>query len=224
MQQTITLMDIDVPKCIPFENVIEALNYMAYGSTERVMFKMLYYTGARISELDNMKISMLFGNKLHWELGKNQHGIRSEELPEDFIKELIFYRKGHRVYGDKIFGISNETFGRYFNKFIRSKLPSPWQAKKLVFRHGKAGIGYVLQIKGLRKNKATLGFWKEYTKWKNSDVALEFACKKMQHSSKRITAVHYIENFEALRLERFGTYTTEEILKKACQKPLTEYY
>lgn len=218
------LMDIDAPKCVPFENVVEALNAMAYGSTERVMFKMLYYTGARISELDNMRISMLFGTKLHWELGKNQTGVRCEELPEDFIKELVFYRKGHRVYGDKMFGISNETFGRYFNKFVRPRLPQGWHRKKLAFREGRAGENYVLQLKGLRKNKATLSFWKDYLKWKSSDVALEFTCKKMQHSSKHITATHYIENFDALRLEKYGTYTADEILRKAAQKPLTEFY
>lgn len=218
------ILDVDAPKCIPFENVVEALNIMVYGSTEKVMFKMLYYTGARIAELDNMKISMIYGTKIYWELGKNQHGMRSIDLPEDYIKELVYYRKGHRVYGDRLFGISAETFGRNFNKFIRPKLPSSWHAKKLIFSNGSPGACYILQIKGLRKNYSTLEFWKQYKKWKDGSVSLQFTSKKMKHESERLTAYHYIQNFEALRLDRFGSYTPDEILKKAAQKPLRDFF
>ena len=47
---------------IPFEAVAEAVNYMKYGSVLRVMFLMLHYKGARISELENKQVNLLSPN------------------------------------------------------------------------------------------------------------------------------------------------------------------
>lgn len=196
---------------VPFDRVLEAMGIMQYASDTRVMFQMLFLTGCRISELDNMQLSKLYGDVLYWHLGKNQRGFRKIRLPAYFIKELKEYRNTHRIYGDKLFGIEAHTFRMYFAHFIRPKLPN-WQEKRFKDRCGVLVPEYIYQLKGLRKDFQTLEFAKQLDKWKDASVALEFTSKGMKHSSTRITAKHYIENFDSLNIERYKHLTPGEIL------------
>ncbi|GEM_PF-3849613 len=209
--------------CIPFGYVIEAIEFMAYGSGLRVMFIMLFLTGCRISELDNMKISKIYGNFIYWKLGKNQKRHRKEPLPEKYLAELKFYRENNRVYQDRLFAMNHGTFRREFNKKIRPKLSKSWQQKRLIDIQGHLQEEYFLQLKGLRKNYQTLDFAKQLKKWKSADVALEFTSKRMRHSSKRITAYHYLENFEDLDILKYQELTPAEIFKQAQQTRLFDF-
>ena len=197
---------------VPFDRIREALEVMPYGSDVRVMFEMLFLTGCRISELDNMKASKLFGNVLYWSLGKNQHGFRKEVLPDFYLKELAEYRKKNRTYADRLFGVNAHTFRRYFHKFIMPRLKG-WHEKRLVDKQGVLQEEYIYQLKGLRKDYQTLEFAKQLDKWKDAGVALQFTSKKMRHSCERITAFHYIQEFDSLNIEKNMSLKTADILK-----------
>ncbi len=208
---------------IPFEKVREAIDFMGYGSPERVMFEMLILTGCRITELDRMVISKIYGSILYWGLGKNQKSFRKEALTVSYLKELKYYRDHHRVYGNKIFGIHSHTFRRYFNRDVRPNLSKEWQEKTLFQKKGALVPEYVYQLKGLRKNFQTLEFKKELEKWKDSGVALEFTSKKMKHSSKHITAYHYLVNFDTLGINNLSELEPSDLLKKTRQTRLMDF-
>jgi len=184
---------------------------------------MLALTGCRCKELDNMKISKLFGNILYWGLGKNQNSWRKEEMSLNFIKELIYYRKTHRVYGDKLFGISSDTLRRYFNRDVRPYLSKEWQEKTFYQENGALKTCFVYQLKGLRKDFQTLMFKKELEKWKDAGVALEFASKRMKHSSKHITAYHYLVNFDTLGIDNLSRFDPKNILNEMNQTRLMDF-
>lgn len=209
--------------CIPFRYVIEAIEFMQYGSGLRVMFEMLFLTGCRISELDNMKLSKIYGNWIYWKLGKNQKRHRKEELPKKYVEELKHYREHNKVYSDKLFSMQHDTFRREFNKKIRPKLSRSWQQLRLIDKDGLLQQEYFLQLKGLRKNYQTLDFAKQLKKWNDAYIALEFTSKKMRHSSKRITAYHYLENFEDIEILKYREMTPAEILSQANQTRIFDF-
>ena len=214
MQRTILINHQTESHAIPFNRVLEALSVMAHGSDIRVMFEMCFLTGCRMAELNVMRKSMLYGNYLYWPLGKNQTGMRKEFIPNFCLSELKQYWEHHRVYGDKFFGIDSHTFTRYFNRDIRPLLNNTWHEMRIMGFQTKH-MEYILQLKGLRKDFQSLLFAKELNKWKDASVALEFTSKKMHHSSTKITAYHYIENFDTLQIDRYGCLTPEKILTQA---------
>lgn len=208
---------------IPFDKALEAINFMEYGSDVRVMFEMSFLTGCRLSELNNMRVSKLFEDVLFWNIGKNQRGFRKQKLPPSYLEELKNYRENNRVYKDKLFGVSSESFRKYFHRDVRPKLSPAWQEKRLFSRKNELREEFVLQLKGLRKNYQTLEFAKQLDKWKDSSIALEFTSKKMKHSSKHITAYHYIENFETLQIDKYKQLTPEQILKNRGQTRIIDF-
>lgn len=210
-------------RAIPFDRLKEALAFMPWASSLRVMFLMLALTGCRIHELDRMKKSLLYDNVLFWHLGKNQVGFRKERLPSWYLKELQEYWKNNRIFQDRFFGCSGDTFRRYFNRDVRPWMSRAWQEKRLVPKQGELQEEYILQLKGLRKTYQTLEFAKQLDKWKDSGVALEFTAKKMRHTTRQITAYHYIENFDALQIEKFKELTTEKIVQDNRQARLFEF-
>jgi integrase len=183
---------------IPLAEIKRVLEFMSYGSTVRVMFGMLFWTGARICELDNMKRGNIYDGYVYWKTGKNQNNYRKEKLPNHFIEELQEYWDNNRILGDKMFGVKHETFRRYFNKDVRPFLGDAWREERLVFKIGTIQRENILQLKGLRKTFQTFVFAQELWKWNNPEVALQFTSKKMRHSSTKLTAYHYLENFDVL--------------------------
>lgn len=215
-------------EAIPFEHVINAFRVMEYASVTSVMFKTLTFTGCRTTELNNMKMSNFFNKDgkiwIYWKLGKNQNGTRAEPIPQRLYKEILEYRKKNNVPGDKIFHIKHKTFKRYFNVKTRPKLNKAWNKKYQDVSRDDNMIKniYRLHFKGLRKNFASLKFWKNYKKY-DSRISLEKTCKKMSHSSDKITAHYYAMNFERLNLEKWGNKTLPEILYNQGQKQLTAF-
>jgi integrase len=183
---------------IPLAEVRRVLDFMTYGSTVRVMFGMLFWTGCRICELDNMERGNIYDGYVYWKTGKNQNDYRKEKLPNHYIEELQEYWSCNRILGDKMFGCMADSFRRYFNKDVRPFLNDQWREERLVFKQGTIVRENILQLKGLRKTFQTFVFAKELWKWDNPEIALQFTSKKMRHSSTRLTAYHYLENFDVL--------------------------
>ena len=215
---------------IPFHNVMDALNAMRYGSMERIGFQLLFFTGCRVSELDNMKPSQIFPKanrnaEIRWKLGKNQKAWRHEEIPMDLVKEIEYYRRNSRTIAGRLLGVNSTAFRRKFNMAIRPTLGPDWN-KKVISEHQEGAIQmeYGLQLKGLRKNFATREFWSEYKQWDDAGIAIEFASKRLRHSSKHMTAMHYIENFKGLDLEKYGHLSMLQIAAGALsQRRLPEF-
>lgn len=186
---------------IPLDEVKKVLDFMTYASTVRVMFGMLFWTGSRIIELDNMKRGNIYDGYVYWKTGKNQNDYRKEKLPSYFIEELQEYWHTNRILGDKMFGVASDTFRRYFNRDVRPFLGGAWHEERLVFKIGTIQRENILQLKGLRKTFQTYVFAQELYKWNNPEIALQFTSKKMRHSSTRITAYHYLNNFDVLGID-----------------------
>ena len=209
--------------CIPFDAIQEVRDFLPYASPLRVMWTMLALTGCRIRELDNMRASTIYGDVIYWKLGKNQKRHRKERLPAWFLDELRIYRETHRVYQDRLFGVRSDTFRRFFNRDVRPHLTPRWRELRLVSFMGSLTEEYVYQLNGLRKSFQTLEFARQLEKWKDPTIALEFTSKKMRHSSAKITVYHYVENFDALRVERSTGLSPAEILGAAHQRRILDF-
>lgn len=208
---------------IPFSLVREILMYCTYGSIHSIGTKLLFYTGCRISELDNMHKSKIHEGNIYWKCGKNQTGWRKEYLPSEFIAELEYYWKRNRTAQDQVLGVSSETFSRYFRKDIRPNLSPAWHEQRTVINSGDLEDIYKYSLKGFRKNFATLLFAYFWHKYNDSGVAVERVSKRMQHSSKHITVNHYIETMEQIEAEKYMHLMPFEIIEKVVQARILDY-
>ena len=207
---------------IPFSMVRELILFCEYGSILSVGCKILHFTGCRIRELDNMEKSKLQGNWLYWKCGKNQHGWRKEYLPSEFVAELEYYWKRNRTPQDKIMGVSSDTFTRYFRK-IRKNLDPKWQEQRLTIRADILEKSYKYELKGFRKNFATLLFAYFYNKYDDASVAVERVSKRMKHSNTHITVNHYIETMEQIQAEKYMHLMPFEIIENITQSRITDF-
>lgn len=230
MKQETTQEDLRIKEIIdsetyavPLPYVRQALQLMAYASTERVMFQMLYYTGCRVSELDKMSPDLIHDNTIYWRPGKGQVGTRKEALPEPYIKELQEYRRTHRVAQNKLFAPKATTFRRYFDRDIRPNLGLAWNAKRRIVRSGRFGNEYALQLKGLRKTFQTMVFVAEWKRWGAADVALEFTSKRVKHSSKHMTAHHYLQGFQSIKIMQISVLEPGQALEQCIQKRMLDF-
>lgn len=210
-------------KAVPIPAIKELLDFLPYASTERVMIEMLFYTGCRTSELNHMRPEMIIDRYIYWELGKNQHHHRKEPLPDAFLDEIRAYRETHRVSTARVFSMTSESLRARFNHKIRPYLSSAWHEKRLVARKGCLMPEYILQLKGLRKTHATMIFSREFAKWKSADVALEFTSKRMNHSTTHMTAYHYLQNFDALKIRDGPLILPQQALRKGRQSRLHDF-
>lgn len=211
------------PQAVPFSAIVNALRNLEYGSLLRVGLELLLLTGARISELDNMTISCIFGNRLIWKVGKNQRGaMREAFLPTSFLRELNTLRKNHRC-DQHLLPVNHDTFRRYFNK-NRHRLGQEWLEKHLMPKRDRIGVEYVLQVKGLRKLHSTATFVREFEKWKSAEVALEMTSKEMKHNSNHMTAYHYLrEDWDRLGIRAYLRTDPENLVKENTQRRLADF-
>lgn len=193
---------LDDSKAIPLDEVQRAFDTLSYGSSTRVMFGMLALTGCRMRELDRMRRSMVYGDVLHWFLGKRQRHVRKVRLPGWFWSELRYHWSLERPPLDRMFSISAETFRRYFNRDARPLLGGVWEERAVRYQGERVVYGFRYQLNGLRKNYQTLRFSSQWQRWRDAQVAVEFTSKEMKHKSTHITCHHYIENFESLGLRQ----------------------
>ncbi|MGV8169233.1 MAG: hypothetical protein ACP5N3_04220 [Candidatus Nanoarchaeia archaeon] len=209
-------------KAIPVREIHRVLEILPYASTSRVMFEMLAFTGCRLAELDNMRWSLLKEEWLYWKLGKNQTSYRKVKLPSQYIQELRDYRESHKVVADVLFGLTSDSFRRHFNRYTRGLIGDEWLLKSEFLKNGFFVPEYKLQLKGLRKTYQTLLFKKELEKWDNPEVALQFTCKEMRHSSERITAYHYLVNFDSIGAEK-NIVVVEDLAHNPVQRLLVDF-
>lgn len=213
---------------IPRKYVIEALDFMVYGSTCRVMFEMLVISGCRVCELDRMRYANLMDGTIYWRLGKNQRAMRKCKLPPQYLKEIEYYRE-HNRHDANLFGVDAHTFRRYFNRCVRPRLGPEWNEKIAEHAAGPkrknfaTSEGFRFQLKGLRKNYATLRFVENWTKYDDAQVGMEFTCKDLHHSSNHMTATHYIMNSQTLGLGKGSTTTPEDFLTPYIQTRIWDY-
>jgi integrase len=209
-------------KPVPFEEIIKVVGFLPRGNPIKAGLTLLFLTGARMSELQNMTFNgpngCLRGNWLYWRVGKNQGGQwRSEFIPDWALEELKEYWETHKLPHNHLYGWCARTLGRYFNRDVRPLLGPAWQEKVAVAQKG--GIHeYVLQVKGLRKSFACLVFWQEWHKWKSASAAMEFTCKRLRHSNTGITVQHYLSSVDRLDMDRWGGFTPGEVLGLAFEQ------
>lgn len=219
--------DMEVRDCyaIPFEEIIRSYPLLEPASHERMMFLMLAGSGCRISELDNMKVTGLRGNRLYWNVGKNQRGTRYVDLPDWYIEEYKAYRSRQDYkFSSSFFGIKKSTFCRDFDKRIRPMLGGGWTLRTQRFDgfRWKYG-GYKYQLKGFRKAYVTHRFYREWDKLNSAGAAIEMVCRDMHHSSKGMTVSHYIEDGEKLNMRSWAEKSIWEIIKGRLQMCLTAF-
>jgi hypothetical protein len=223
-QRTDLDLESDGENPVPFNAITEVLALIPYADPVRVGIQALFLSGCRLSEIDNWKLSHLYGNKLYFDVGKNQSGHRVISLSDAYLKEWQVYRQRNKVPSDKFFGFNGETLARYFNK-LRPKLSFRWQQKRIFPRKGKISYYYVLQLKGIRKSFVTLDYSKQLDEWKNEQVAVQFTSKAMRHSSERMTAYHYLCQFSKLDMKHYAHMTPIDILRQAnLQTRLNDYF
>jgi len=194
-----------------------------YLQTVRVMVGMLQWTGCRIRELERMRPDLVFGNVIYWPIGKNQRGMRKEYLPDEFLRELAEYRRRNRVPEGNLFGVSEETFTRYFNQYARPLLGRTWNEKEVIVKNNLLVLDYKLKLKGFRKNFQTILFKKQWDRYGDAGVALEFTSKRMRHDSTHMTAYHYIQNFDTLGIKEWLAYWETAQTSAATQATLLDY-
>lgn len=209
---------------IPFNEVIRLIEFFPLANKYRVAFTMIALTGCRIAELNNMGVDSILGEYIIWKTGKNQTGYRKEKLPIWFIEEIKEYLSKCPHCNKKLFPYNTEWLRDILNKQIRPTLGGDWIKKKpQPTKKGAVKFNYIYQLKGLRHNFATLDFYNQFSRW-GGTVAVEFTAKRMKHSSYKMTASHYIGNFERLKIEQYKGLEMSTILKTEKQNRLTEYF
>lgn len=194
----------------------------------RVGILLLALTGCRVAELDRLNPRNLAEGWIYWQPGKNQRGWRRELLPRWFLQELALYRETHRVPQARMLGYQGHVLRRYFNRDVRPFLGRAWNTKRFLpnGRRYKEHINvdsYTLQLKGFRKSFATTIFYREYQRWGDAGVALEFTSKRMRHSTKGMTAYHYLEEFDAAQVEKWDQFTRTDG-PRVVQQRLPDYF
>lgn len=209
---------------IPFEEVINLINCFEYGNKYRVAIEMVALTGCRLAEIDNMGVNSIYGDHIIWKLGKNQKHYRKVKLPEWFLKEICCHLSKNQHCAERLFNFSGKELGRIVRRRARPKLGQAWHAKRPVpQKDGGIVWEYCLQVKGLRHNYATLRFKEYFDKW-GGTVAVELTAKELQHSSYRITAGHYVGNFDQLEIEKYKGLSVADILNRGVQSRLPEFF
>lgn len=213
-------------KAVPFERIIEVLEFLPYAHPIRVYVQFLFLTGARVSEACKIefegKDSFIKGNYVFWRCGKNQHGQwRKEFLPDFFLKELDVYKSQTKGFKGRLFHTEAKTFGSYFNRFIRPYLSSDWHERSVV-PHGLA-VEHILNLKGLRKSFATLAFWGFWDEYDDANIAMVLTCKRMRHSTTGMTINHYIDQSQRLNRDKWKGSTPSQILALVAQRSLVEF-
>lgn len=218
------ILDLDLQAlCVTWSEFKELLLKIPYGHPVRVMVLMLAYTGCRVSELDNMFMSNLSERTIRWRCGKNQKGSREETLPRTYFEELIHYRAHYRTDDQRVFGFSHITFSRRFN-MARATIGGSWVEKGRGCTNGtKAYPHYRLQLRYFRKTFQTICFKHYYEKYNDASVALEWVSKRMRHSSEHLTAYHYIQNLDHLRVTEWLALFFNEKPSYEAQRRLTEF-
>lgn len=215
---------------IPFEQIEYMFAYLPYATHISVGVKLLFYTGCRICELDNMRRSNIKEQSIYWKLGKNQTGqIRKEYLPAQFIMELQTYWLRNPVRGDHVLGVKAENISSYFNKNIRPQLNEEWNDKIECPKINPKtetfewSYEYKYQMKGFRKNWATLCFFYYYEQYRSEKIAGTLLSARMKHSCISMTFKHYFVIGKQINAEKYKDKLIFEVINFTSQMKVFEY-
>lgn len=203
----------------------ELYDYLPWGNPIRVMARVCQQTGAHKVELDLMKKSLLHEDgTFFFECAKKRaKQMRKVQLSEDLLRELKFYWENNLTYADRMFGISSDTWTRYFNRDVRPRLSHLWNEKRPVAEKGKLVLEYVSQLKGFRHTYATMKFAKYYERYKDAYIAAEMVARDLKHSAKAITVRHYVINLEMLGLDTCLKYEPHTIMENISQSRVLDF-
>lgn len=209
-------------KGIPLKIVATAYQKLPRASPIKLMFGLLALTGCRIAELDRMRQDMIYGDVLHFFLGKKQRKQpRKVRLPAWYWSDYREMLINDPPRNGRLFPIESHSFRRYF-LHARAYLGPEWNEKNIYYRDGQPLLEYRYQLKGLRKNYQTVRFTDNFNKYDDAGVALEFTSKEMRHSSKHTTIYHYIQEMDKLGLRK-GQKPPENLLLPEEQTSLGEW-
>ena len=210
-------------KALPFPLISEMLHIVPFGEVDYCFMLLLLDTGCRIVEVDRMRWSGLKGNWLYWQIGKNQKGYRKAWIPSHHIKILRDYWENNACVGDRMLGLNHATLSTRWTKQVRAKLSRKWHVKKYKPHKAILRTEHKYKLKGFRKTYCTLRFAYYYHKFKDPLVAVLMVQKELKHSSKEMTAIHYIEAMEQIEAMRFKDMLPYEALETCDNGHLGEY-
>lgn len=222
------LIDLDIDKdskVIPFNEVARLLRTIKLHKgicPTYIATAWLCCTGARPAELENRKLDeVIMGKYWTWPPAKKQIGNRIEKLPQWFWNDFAVYLDTCPIQRNNVFGMSGESLASVINHHIRPLLGGDWIKKRPSFvRKGGYRLEYIYRLKNLRHNFQTIEWYREKQTYGN-DLALERVSRKMRHSTKGMTAHHYIERVEDLKLQNYKDMGVGDILKDTNQLSLS---
>lgn len=208
---------------IPFHEIKRLLNFYPYGHRFRIAFELLALTGMRINELNSIGLNSFYGDHVVWKCGKNQKGYRREKLPQWFLVELQTYLNNYPHSNSHLFNFQAKMLRDVLNKRVRKQLGGFWIVQRPdPSKNGVIKFEYVYQLKGLRHSFSTMEFIRYFEKF-GGDIAVGYVSRRMHHKSEKLTAHHYICNFEKLSIYKYKGHSIGEILKEAHQKRIIDY-
>lgn len=208
-------------RALPLRLYVNAVESMVYGSLERVCFQILIYTGCRVCEIGRIKAEGYERGTLSWRLGKNQIGWRSETIPESLVEEITFFRRTHRVDQEYLIGLGTDRIRRCFNE-ARKNFGPQWQERAEML-NTQDHERYVYGLKAARKTFQTIVFHHHWRKYGDATMALLMTSKRMKHSCKEITALHYIEALSPAEVDAWTRCVYVHKPEYTSQKVLGEY-
>jgi len=208
---------------IPIDTAINTIQKLSYASIERAGLILLFLTGARVSELDNMKITNIYNNQLFWRVGKNQNGKpRTVDLPLSFMEELANMRLKYGA-KERILPVKSDSFRRLITK-LRPMMGVEWLERTPIPKGGRVNREYKLQLKGFRKLYSTKLFAEKMAEWGSADIGLMFASKELRHSTTKMTATYYlVEDFNKVGINKYLNKKMSDILYQRKQRTLIEF-
>lgn len=229
----VLINEIDVPihstreAAIPLDLLMEAIAITPYSNPIRVALRIYLEIGCRPSEINHMNIQNIYDfdenhKIIYWQLGKNQIGSRSELISASLYKEIQDMREIYRC-SSRILPVTSDSIRNTFNKAIRPSLSEAWHARKFKPFTKRKINEFVFELKGIRKTWATIFFWKMYRKYNSYSAALTETCKRMKHSGQKITANHYICEFDLVKPWKYENTTACDMGGKEYQQRLFEY-
>lgn len=196
---------------IPYDEIRRAYNALQHDKLARLGFGLLFATGARITELDAFKGSLVKDGTLYWKPGKGQRGTRKARLDPRFTTDLETFqrRAGRRT--PSLLGFQAESVVRAFHR-ARHLLGPAWLVKRPVLRKGRFGEAHTLTLAGLRKSYITLRFAQARQELGDTGLAVQAVQKELCHSSPNMTAYHYVRDVKKLQADRWAFRDPWEIL------------
>lgn len=187
-------------QAIPLCEVRRMFNTLPRGHRIRVFLLVAFATGGRLDSLIGIKGGNFSKDVLVYYETKNQ-AHRPVRIPPKMLEEINEYIKAHGLQYRRLWHCQYDNIRRKFNQFVRPVLGEAWRERRP--RSEEMAVQRCCyNIRGLRTTVGTIAY-SYYRRVYGDAVALSRTCKWMGHTSKYITADHYIKNLVDIGLERW---------------------